>query len=1692
MSTATTDSRAVAPAAAPETADVQGGTYELLLNRLRTAAAELTRRAGALNDGRIAFFGSTQMTVTGAQRLRTANNTVPRDLVAVGDLTLFGYNVFVGLKAQTKVSDVFSLHSLSGTPGAHVLTELAADDPRNFLADPGFVGDFGDLYTFYKDASLLDLRVVSGKLLAAFRTGGTLADLKVFRWEVAPDDTVRYLDSRGDRDYPRPDRFDFEWTTAGRDDYVTGRFPHINIADEVFLDPRRGTLDLKAEDGTVTGRTVLSEPVEQPEQDLADCAVRYCRLGTLILLGVRPYREERERFYVYGTSTETAVRIDALGVTCRTLPEDHGIIFPGGCYLQDGTSKTFDLDAADMEFSLRRLSPNGEDVLYLFHRREEGAYLLLSYNLIRKEVANPILCHGASVFDDGTLIVFREDPAGPARTHTVQVWTSPFFSEEHAAAQPLDDSVYATIGNAELVRGISEALSVRRLVEQREPTMGTYENIVTAATRMLDGHHWFDDAALGALAEPVEQVRATAELVLDEFEKVQALRAQAAQALAAAQERVAALVREVGVPLPDAATHISGLARLRNEQGMLLTLTEVRYLDPTVLAELQEQVSATFGELADRTVTFLSTSQAFSPLHEAVRQAATRAEQVGKVADGTALRSELEDVAGQLSVLSEVVSGLDVADTTVRTAILEEVATVLGGLNRARALLDGRVQRLRTAESGAAFAAEFALLSQAVSAGLAAAGTPEQAEEQLGRLMVTLENLEGSFGDVAEHLDALTAKREEVYEAFSSRKQALLDERAEHAVRLSDAANRIVATVTRRAATLASADEVNAFFASDPMIVKLVRSAADLRGLGETVKADELDAKVKAARTEASRALRDRLDLFESGEVLRFGRHRFTVNTAPLQLTLAASRQGMELLLTGTDYRVPVTDPDFARTQRFWAQSLVSENAEVYRGEYLAASILDAADHGGSPTRAELQDALRRDALPALVTAQLAARYDEGYERGVHDADAAAVLGAVLRLSATAGLARFPAAARALAALYAASLEPAAEAELRARARSVTALRDALDAPAAVRALVEELAGSLTAFRDQQVPAAAVPAEPVDAAAYLVEELGGGTAGFLRTGDAAALQRDFTSQLAAAGSGQPFGALLTELASGRKGVELAAAWVQAFARGRPTAAAASEVVAELLTPGLQRYDSTAPLNAEVTGLLGSHPRITGGRLVLRLDEFLSRLGRFSREVVPAYRDYQRARHALLERERSRLRLQELEATVMSGFVRNRLIDQVYLPLIGDNLAKQIGAAGAARRTDQMGLLLIVSPPGYGKTTLMEYVTNRLGMVFVKVNGPALGRAVTSLDPAEAPDATSRREVERINFALQLGNNVMLYLDDIQHTNPELLQKFISLADATRRIEGVVDGEARTYDLRGKRFAVCMAGNPYTESGEKFVIPDMLANRADTYNLGDVLSGNEELFALSYVQNALTANPVLAPLAARDPADVPLLVRMAEGEPVEAAELSHPYSELELADITAVLRRLRQVQQLLLEVNAAYIASASQGNAYREEPPFLLQGSYRNMAKLAARVVPVMDDRELEDLLTDHYDSESQTLTSGAEENLLKLAQLRGVMTAEQERRWEQICSGYVRNRDVGDDTDPATKIARAISQVSDRLATVTVGSAQNGHGGSDDGLRSQLRSLSFAVAATAQTATVPQRDVLLKVAASIEQLAGSD
>ncbi|EWC62541.1 hypothetical protein UO65_2131 [Actinokineospora spheciospongiae] len=1634
------------PADAPAAPSLDAGTYEVLRARLGEQAAELARRAEALNAERLAVFGGADLRLIGTERIRTENNCVPRDITAVpagaggnstaGGLMLFGYNVFIGLKPETSVDDVFSLHRFTRDGEAFRFEAGTAEDVPGLLSDEGFRRDFTELYRYYRETRLLQLRHVDGKLLAVFQTGPRTEDTKVLRWKVAPDGTVAYEDNRGERDHVFPASHDFEWVPTTRDDHVLGRFPHISILGKVFVETVHGDLTVKVENNTETGEGVYSEPVAEPLQSLADADVLHAEVGSLILLKVRPYNETDWRHLVFDTRTRGVVRLDGIGQACRRLPEDQGIIFPGGYHLATGAHKTFDTDVAGLEYERVIRSPNGEDVLYAFHAREDGRTLLLPYNVIRKQVATPIVCHGYSLFADGTLVVFRAASEEPTRVHPMQVWQTPFLSDTHAAAQPVGDGPLDRVGNADLVRGISDALSVTQLVGEMAPSTPVFEALIATCARVFDHYHWLGDPGLHDLRTPLSEVRATAEQVLDEFEAVQALTRQAAEALAAEAEAVAALVRVVRAEAPRSAdAWVGTLAGLRRAQGRVVGLRDTRYVDLSAVDSLAEELAAELGAAGRRAVEFLRGPDAFTGYHERVDRLVADAAGIATAAAAAPVHERLAEQAAGLEVLTEVVGTLDIADATTRTGILEQVGEVLGGVNRARATLVARRAELLATEGRAGFAAEFALFGQSVTGALAVADTPDRCDAQLGRLLLSLEDLESRFAEFDDFLARLGEKRTEVYEAFSARKQSLLDERARRADRLVDSAERVLGSVRRRVSSLATLEEVNTYFAADPMVAKLRSVADDLRGLGDQVRAEELLGRVKAARQEAGRALRDRLDLYgDGGDTLRFGAHAFAVNTQPLDLTVVPHDGGMAFAVTGTDYRAPVDSPGFAATREFWEQVVVSETPGVYRAEHLAASILAEADHDALHAAA-----VTEDGLLDLVRRTAEARYDEAYERGVHDHDAALILAALLRLHTAAGLLRFPPDARAAAQLYRVfGADEQAWRRWTVRAASLVRARAAFGTVPALAGLHRELGAAIGGF----LTAEGLPAVDLAAAGeYLVEELASGPE--FATGATAVSMVDRFHASLGAESARRFAEDLAALADGDRlaaRFELVTAWYEAFATTTEVSAVdlPEAVALELTGDALSRQESSAALTATVDGLLGAHPRITDRSLTLRLDEFLARTAAFRTDRVPAFRAYQRTRTELVAQEKRRLRLDEFAPKVMSAFVRNRLLDEVYLPLIGDNLAKQLGAAGEGKRTDQMGLLLLISPPGYGKTTLMEYVANRLGLVFVKVNGPALGHAVTSIDPADAPDATARQEVEKINFALELGNNALLYVDDIQHTNPELLQKFISLCDAQRRMEGVWNGRTRTYDLRGKRFAVCMAGNPYTSTGQRFRVPDMLANRADVWNLGDVLSGREELFALSYVENALTSNPVLAPLSTRDRGDIGLFVRMARGDDsVRPDQLAHPYSAVEVERIVSVLAKLLRVQEVVLANNRAYIASAAQADSSRTEPPFGLQGSYRNMNKLAERIVPVMNDAELEALLDDHYRGEAQTLTSGAEANLLKLAELRGRLTPAQAARWAEVKSAYLRERALGGDgTDAVSRAVGAIGLLADRVGAV--------------------------------------------------------
>lgn len=1648
---------------------LESRSFDLLRARLGEHGKALQAKAGLLNDSRIAEFGRQEMLLRARTRARTENNCVARDLVLVGDVLLFGYKVFMGLRQDTQVADVFALYRLRADGEDAELEALALE--QTFLDEPRFLAEFRELYSYYKNAQLVQLRVHQGKLLAAFKIGERISDVRVFRWQLDKEGKASYIDNRGERDIALPPTHDFEWIQTTRDQHVLGKHPHINILDTLFVETVGGDLTVKIENNTETGLGIYAEPVEDRNQSLNDGDIAYAAVGELILLRIKPYREAQFRYLVFNRRTAQVTRIDAIGASCVQLPEDHGIVFPQGYILQSGDTKVFADMPPDLQFERRVISPNGEDVLYVFYGVEQGVYVLLTYNVISKTLAQPLIAHGYAHYADGAMLLFTAESEEATRNHAMQLWQTAFVSDEHAARQAPRQSYLGKIGNRELVRGLSELLSVARAVREqadapREQLPGrfVFEALLRQCRRIADAFHWLGEPQAHEAGSEVHAMIGVAEATLDEFDKAAAVRRDAAATLAQAALAQRQLMTDTASRLwQSPADFIDALGAIRLARGRLASLKEQRYMDVAQLGVLDAELAREEGRVAAGTVSFLARDDAFARFTEELAQQRAQLPELHTTAALTPLGDMLDQNAARLDGLTELLGTLAVGDATLRTRILNTISGIYADLNKLRAQARQRRKQLSQGESAAEFAAQFQLFGQSVESALEQGDTPERCDELLTRLLAQLEDLEGRFAEQDDYLAEIGNKRESVYEALEGRKQALLDQRGRRVQAIVEAARRILAGVPRRLAQLNDPARMEAYFASDALLGKLRASIAELRKLGGAVGADELGGQLKALREQGQRSLRDRNELV-IGNTIRLGKHAFTVNQQALDLALVTHDGQPAYHLAGTDYFMPVADARLDALQAYWGVDTVSDSMQVYRAEYLAWQVVLAARQGNSeldwtalvqvardPADPALEEAVRRFAAP---------RFHEGYQKGIHDHDASLILRQLLPMLEDARLLRYSPLARAVALVYwqhmeetpdlhptaQAAKQQAQQAELMRLQFGSARMGQQVQAQFAA-ALGEFLSGNALDIAPWLDSATETPAMVLEqSAAYLLAELGAQAADpnhaaaheWVASRAGADLAQALLQHLERQAIALPW---LNTTLGWRTRWQLATEWLHAFMQqGGHDLVLLPEAAASLLC-GMPRRVQPAELSARVDGLLGEHARVKQQSMPIELNDFLRRLDWHTKVIVPACERLQELRRSLVQEEKRRLRLEQFQARPLSSFVRNRLIDEVYLPLVGDNLAKQIGAAGDARRTDSMGMLLLISPPGYGKTTLMEYLADRLGMIFVRINCPVLGHGVTSLDPARADNSAARAELEKLNLGLAMGNNVMLYLDDIQHTNPEFLQKFIGLADGTRRVEGVWQGGSRSYDLRGKRFAIVMAGNPYTESGDVFKIPDMLANRADIYNLGDVLSGREDVFAMSYIENALVSHPELQPLAMRESQDVVRLIRIAQGDAPgdaqNAGELAHPYSSAEVAEIVKVLQRLFKVRDALLSVNMAYIASSAQDDNYRTEPPFKLQGSYRNMSKLTPKVSALMNDAELDALLRDHYRGEAQTLTTGAEENLLKLAHLLGQPSEAEQTRWASLVDEFVRLRKQGGvDADGATRVANTLSEIGRQIAAL--------------------------------------------------------
>lgn len=1601
---------------------LEGGAYEIIRSRMASHDAELRARLGRLNDSRKEVFGSIETALLTTERITTANNCTARDMQEIGeDRFLFGYNVLIGLKSETAVSDVFACYEYRD--GAF------HEQTLDVLASPEFQSDFRDLYKYYKNTVFAKFSMIGPHLFMAFQVGRSATDYKTFKWLVR-DGTLSYQGNRSDHEFIFPPQVEFEWTRTHRDLHRTGRFPHISIEDRVFVETVAGDLTIKIEDNTESGEGIYSEPVEDKDQTLDDAEVFYATVGHLILLRIRPYQEQTPRHFVFNEKLKEVRRVDAMADACVLLPDGHGLIFASGYYLQTGEFKTFPIRQRGMLFERRVASPNGEDHLYVFYNRDTGAHVLMSYNLIAQKVENPITCNGFSFFENGELGFFQAEPE-PQRHHAIQVWQTPYLRTE-VPPPAGGGSMLHKIGNRDIVRAMAECQEVLTLLHKDDTYADLYVDLVKRTSDILDAYFWLDHEETQKLREPLAEIRKAAESAIGEFDKVVKLRKSTADQVSATvrklEEVLAAITRD---RLETIEPFVHHLAALRGLRGEIISLRELRYADPKQIDELESRVQKQSDKLAAACVEFLLKPEALDVYRERVTTLQGAIPEITTAAAAVKLEQELAAAGNELEMLIEVVNNLQIDDATQTTRIIDSISTIYATLNQVRAALGNRKRELSSVENAAQFSAGLKLLDQAAINYLELCDAPEKCDDYLSRAMVQLEELEGRFADFEESLSQIHEKRDELYNAFETRKLALTESRNKRASGIASAADRILKGIQHRASGFSDVNAIHGYFAADMMVSRVRDLVQQLIDLQDSVKADDIQSRLKTIREEAVRQLKDKQELFVDGQqVIRFGPHRFSVNTQPLELTTVPRDGDLYLHLTGTNFFEKITDPELLATRDRWTQELVSETPEVYRAEYLAYLLLQQ-----QPAEFRAVGAPDAAALLAEVQQFMAPRYGEGYLKGVHDHDAAQILAALLAMRRGIGLLRYDSRARALGAVWW-ELLPDEEQKrtLAAQLRGLGKMKEFFADGAEVAPYLAELRKGLTEFVSNT---GLFSAEWIgETADYLFHELQSGGA-FSISHEAADLQAKFLEHL---GKGRAALEEARNAVDPVSGYRLVRDWTRGFFQERNAPPGYLDETAWLVQRGsfTQSQVVQASVNAELSGIRGEHPVVQKNVYALNYNAFMRKLRHHSEVVAPAFEKFTALKRQIAENARQEMRLEQFQARVLSSFVRNKLVDTVFLPLVGANLAKQIGVAGETKRTDLSGMLLLISPPGYGKTTLMEYVANRLGLVFMKINGPAIGHEVTSLDPGEAPNASAREEMEKLSLALEMGDNVMLYLDDIQHLNPEFLQKFISLCDAQRKIEGVYKGRPRTYDFRGRKVAAVMAGNPYTESGDKFKIPDMLANRADTYNLGDLAGTMAEAFHMSFLENALTSNAVLQKLASRSQKDVRAIIKIAETGSREGIDFEGNYTPAEVQELVAVMRHLTRIRDVILKVNAEYIRSAAQADDYRTEPPFKLQGSYRNMNRLAEKVQPIMDDAELDAVLADHYRNEAQTLATGAEANLLKLRELLGQQTPEETARWAEIKGTFKRNllfQNV-DQSDPVGRVVAQLSQVGDGLKAI--------------------------------------------------------
>ena len=114
-----------------------------------------------IDQERVGIFGESKNTLLKSEALITENSCIPRDIVQVGNKVILGYNVHIGLKTQTKLSDIFAIYEY--TDDTFKLCDYLD------IEDSKFVAEFKDLFKYYKKSFFSKFHEKDGFIYMVFQ-----------------------------------------------------------------------------------------------------------------------------------------------------------------------------------------------------------------------------------------------------------------------------------------------------------------------------------------------------------------------------------------------------------------------------------------------------------------------------------------------------------------------------------------------------------------------------------------------------------------------------------------------------------------------------------------------------------------------------------------------------------------------------------------------------------------------------------------------------------------------------------------------------------------------------------------------------------------------------------------------------------------------------------------------------------------------------------------------------------------------------------------------------------------------------------------------------------------------------------------------------------------------------------------------------------------------------------------------------------------------------------------------------------------------------------------------------------------------------------------------------------------------------------------------------------------------------------